>query len=82
MAYTRVFVLCNVTFLGSVEAAIMRWNIRPAKQQKFSWNCALDKPAALTLSIYIHTDLIASLCCLGHCQNLPKSKLAAKSLES
>ena len=52
MAYTRVFVLCNVTFLGSGKAAIMRWNIRPAKQQKFSWNCALDTPAA-TLTLYI-----------------------------
>ena len=51
--YTRVFVVCNVTFLGSGKAAIMRWNIRPAKQQKFSWNCALDKPAAAALTLYI-----------------------------
>lgn len=51
--YTRVFVFCNVTFLGSGKAAIMRWNIRPAKQQKFSWNCALDKPAATALTLYI-----------------------------
>lgn len=49
----RVFVFCNVTFLGSGKAAIMRWNIRPAKQQKFSWNCALDKPAAAALTLYI-----------------------------
>ena len=54
----RVFVFCNVTFLGSGKAAIMRWNIRPAKQQKFSWNCALDKPAALTLSLSLYIYIL------------------------